>query len=196
MAGHEDRLPPGTPRVFGRIDRFTCECPRCGQLIHVHLDRPGQLRRSLSYKDPRDPPGAPKRPKTGGKFLMMYNPLTSRLTCPQCQRVFGVGLLLYPVAPRAAPSQPRDQRATWAQMLAIRQLAGGFFMDKATPITGDDSLNIAIDHECTCWLEDSQPPRMHYVQNCPIHGWLDQPGAEEVVEVKETVDLIKDEPDQ
>lgn len=177
---HLPSLPPGTPRVFGRIDRFTCECPRCGQLIQAHFDRPaGQIRRAQIQPSLKE--GAPGRVKP--RSTLTYNPLTSRLTCPQCNRVWGVGLLLYPVHPRSAPSQPMDQRPTFQQLLAMRQLAGGFFMDKAAPIKGVDSLNLAIDEECACWLENSTPPRMHYVAKCPIHGWLDQPGAEDIVEL-------------
>jgi len=174
-------IPPGTPRVFGRIDRFTCECPRCGQLIQAQFDRPAGKIRRQQIQTKVFHKYAKRVPKPHA--TLTYNPLTSRLTCPQCSRVFGVGLLLYPVHPRSAPSQPLDQRPTFQQLLAMRQLAGGFFMDKHRPIRGSDSLNIVSDEDCACWLENSTPPRMHYVARCPIHGWLDQPGAEEVVDV-------------
>ena len=121
--------------------------------------------------------------------------LDARLQCPQCSRIFGVGLLLYPVHPRTAPAQPSDQKATWQQMLAMRQLAGGFFMDKAQPIRGPEAMNLYVEQECTCWLEATEPPRLHQLASCPIHGWLDQPGAEEIVEPEETVRLIKPEPE-
>jgi hypothetical protein len=152
MSPRVPRVPPDTLRFFARIDRFTCECPRCGQIIQAHFDRAiGQIRREQAEN---------KRPARG--LRMTYNPLSSRLTCPQCRRTFGVGLLLYPVHPRATGRQPVDTRPTYQQLMDIRQQAGGFFVHQ--PKRGADPVNLAVEAECSC------PPRGRR-SDCPIHGW-------------------------
>lgn len=158
------RLPqlPSAFRLFARIDRFTTECPACGQLISAHFDRQiGRVRRALMRR--RQATGSTADPG------MQYNPLTSRLTCPQCGRVWGVGLLLYPVVPRSPPSQPYDQRPTWKQLLSLRQLATGFILEQ--PIRGSDSLNIVVEGSCTCVEVEG---RVRVTPSCPVHGWAEQ----------------------
>lgn len=156
-------LPAGALRLFGRIDRFTCECPACGQITHAHFDREvAKVRRKLVR------PKQQGRPDPG----MTYNPLTSRLRCPQCMRIWGVGLLLYPVVPRAAASQPYDQRPTWKQLLNLRQIHTGFLLEKK--VRGSDSLNVVVEQTCTCEeIEGAIRTR----PNCPVHGWEEQTRA-------------------
>lgn len=166
-------LPPGTRRFFGRIDRFTCECPRCGQILRAQLDQlVGQVRRTLARQAKAAPrPRAHSRKLDGSPAgqRLTYNPLTSRLVCPQCGQVFGVGLLLYPVRERDTGQQPYDQRPTYKQLLALRELAGGFFIDK--PIVGSDSMNIAVEGTCLCdWKAETLIP----CAVCPVHGWEEQ----------------------
>lgn len=149
-------LPPAL-RLFGRIDRFTCECPRCAQLIQAHFDKPvGQVRRQIAT-----------RKHHGGGARFTYNPLTSRLTCPRCHRTFGVGLLLYPVHERSQPQQPYDTQPTYRQLIALRQLGGGFILEK--PIKGRDSVNILVEGTCSCKFGRTY-------ENCPVHGWAEQLG--------------------
>jgi hypothetical protein len=156
-------LPAGTLRLFARIDRFTCECPRCQQLIVAHFDKPiGQVRRRLATKK-----------HSGGEHLT-YNPLTSRLRCPRCRRTFGVGLLLYPVHERSQPQQPYDTQPTYRQLIALRQLAGGFILQR--PIKGRDSVNILVEGTCRCLFGRTDP-------TCPVHGWEEQLGEQTPEEV-------------
>lgn len=146
------RLPaePGG-RFFARVDRFVCECPACGQLIHAYFDQKRQV------------VGRGRKPQRAR--AVVYNPITSRLTCPWCRRTWGVGLILYPLAPRRASRQPRDQRPSLAQLLELRR-RGGAWLGRSE-ITGADEVNQAITSECSCPEDLVGGLDMA----CPIHGW-------------------------
>jgi len=147
-----DHAPDGV-RFFARVDRFVCECPACGHLIHAYFDHPAKVRRQEAQ---RKRPSAPRR--------HVYNPLTSRVCCPLCRRIWAVGLILYPVARRAPSKQPTDQKPTYRQLLALRQYAGGILAEQVRQ--GDDAVNVAICADCTC--PDSYGA---WAPACPIHGW-------------------------
>lgn len=152
-------LPPDTLRLFGRIDRFTCECPRCAHLIRAQFKSVLQTRRKEVAR---------KHYSTNGDSApdaTIYNPLTQRLVCPACRVTFAVGLLLYPVADRVPAEQPYDTAPTWKQLLAIRHLSSAIFLDR--PIRGADSVNILVERECAC-------RGRQLVATCPIHGWREQ----------------------
>lgn len=148
------RLPrnPADPgqRFFAQINRFICECPKCGYLIHAYFD---QKTRTL----PRGGKPAPAR-------SCVYNPLSSRLTCPQCRRTWGVGLLVYPVAQRVQSRQPADQRPTLEQLLTLRSYGGGWL--SPTEIRGADEMNLVITAECVC-----PDVAGGLSMACPVHGW-------------------------
>ncbi len=150
------KLPAGSLRLFGRVDRFTVECPRCAQLISAHFDRRmpiGHVRRAEATK---------ARPSTRRNSKdLVYNPLTSRLCCPRCRRIWAVGLLLYPVHERSQGQQPDDTRPSWQQLLELRQLGGAFLANK--PIRGRDSVNLYVEAPCTC-------ERGRIAPDCPVHG--------------------------
>jgi hypothetical protein len=154
-------LPAGSLRIFGRIDRFTCECPKCGQLLRAAFERVI---------------GAERRKAAKGQHVRgAFNPLTSRLTCTRCGGVFGVGLLLYPVHARSAPDQPGDTKPTWKQLLALRSLTMAALLP--VPIKGRDSVNLAVEGICRC----GQDNRGHVIGDrvdptCPVHGWQEQLG--------------------
>lgn len=158
------RLPalPENQRFFARIDSFTCECPRCGHIIHARFDRPAsEVRRDqAALKRPAGTRG--DRGVTGLQRHLTYNPLTSRLHCPQCHRVFGIGLLAYPVAPRSTARQPEDSKPTYQQLLEIRRLAGGFLI--AQELRADQPVNVAVEVACDC-------PDRGSSRHCPVHGW-------------------------
>lgn len=160
-------MPEGSLRLFGRIDRFTCECPRCGEILRAHFSgKPvSHVRRAEAKKDrPTPAKGEGAKPAD----VTVYNPLTQRLQCTRCRRVFAVGLLLYPVGSHAAAQQPYDTKPTWQQLLAIRQLSNAaYFVDK--PIRGRDSVNLAVDGVCIC--KDGRIDRV-----CAVHGWDEQLG--------------------
>ena len=166
-----DTLPQGVLRFFARVDRFTCECPRCGQLIQAHFDRSS----GISVGEVRRKEAQRKTIKLRGRHLT-YNPLTSRLTCPRCRRLFAVGLLLYPVQERSRQQQPQDTQPTYKQLLALRQLQGGGFLVN-TPIRGRDSVNLAVQGTCTCTLVGRWDAlRVRPSSTCPVHGWEEQLG--------------------
>jgi hypothetical protein len=167
-------LPPAL-RFFGRIDRFTCECPRCAQLLRAHFDQESvaHVRRAEAGKRRPSPSGTMRKPAA----VQVYNPLTQRLTCTRCRRVWAVGLVLYPVHPRSQAQQPYDTRPTWKQLLELRQLStAAYFVDH--PIKGRDSVNLAIEGTCIC-----RDGRMDPV--CPIHGWEEQLGPKSPVALAE-----------
>lgn len=145
---HVPTAPPGT-RFFARVDRFHCECPSCGALIIAHKD--GTIGREHS---------ALKR-----RRATQYNPITSQLTCPECRRTYGVGLLLWPLQKGIRKTNlPADHQPTRRQLRQLAQYAYGIW---ALDVKRQgDSLNLAIDQECTCpQLEGGWRP------NCPVHGW-------------------------
>lgn len=142
---HQPDPPPG-PRVFGRIDRFHCECPHCGTLLYAGKDPAVHRRHSTP------PP---------------YNPLTSRLTCSGCQRVYGVGLLLWPMKPARSTGDPipKDHQPTRRQMAQLRQYATAIWAEQQK--RQGEALNVAVDQACGC-LPIALGGRDPF---CPIHGW-------------------------
>lgn len=153
-------LPPD--RFFARVDRFVCECPRCGLVIQVNWAQDTGDARELSWRRERRGRASQIRVKGDRSHDLIYNPLTSRLTCPACRVSFGIGLVAYPLVRRAPSRQPSDQKPTWQQMLALRQRSSGYL--SAEPIKGDDPVNVACVAECTC------PDTASWHTGCPIHG--------------------------
>lgn len=152
-------LPDNALRLYGRIDRFTVECPRCATLIRAAFKNIAQTRRQEAKKT------RPSAKDPGNPTVAVFNPLTQRLTCPQCRRVFAVGLLLYPVASRMNPGQPYDTAPTWKQLLEERQLCSAFILQQ--PIKGAASVNILVESACSCEGRALAP-------SCPVHGWSEQ----------------------
>lgn len=145
---------PGDPRqrFFARIDRFVCECPKCGELILAYFDSSPRARRFRKQKDRED----------GRTRASVYNPLTATVCCPGCRKAFGVGLLLWPLQERKQRKTPPDIKPTWKQLLELRRSGGGFMGDH--PIDGAEEVNAAIVADCLC-----QDGGLH--MGCPIHGW-------------------------
>lgn len=161
------RLPLGSLRLFARVDRFTCECPKCGQVLVATFERIGDVRRRLVQSS--RPVGKNR------KGTPLYNPVTQRLICHRCRRVWGIGLLIYPIAAKSMSYQPYDTAPTWQQLRAIRQLGNGTALTE--PIRGTDSVNILIEHTCECVIEGSaEAPITVYSPTCPVHGWEEQLG--------------------
>lgn len=145
---HAPATPPGT-RLFARLDRFHCECPQCGTLL-------------IASKDPKKASGYRA---VGHRAATQYNPLTSRLTCSNCRRVWGVGLVLWPVRQgRSSSTIPEDHRPTRKQLAQLRQYTVGIAPDQ--DICQGDPLNLAIDGECTCPDVEGG-----WRRSCPVHGW-------------------------
>jgi hypothetical protein len=143
---HQPTSPPGTP-FFGRIDKFHCECPNCATLIVAH-------------KDPSLKTATLTRLKHG---RTLYNPISSTLTCPQCRKTFGVGLLLWPIAPGGQRGPiPSDHQPTRRQLVELAKYSYGIWA--AEPRRQGEPFNVAVDGECTC------PPR-GWRPSCPVHGW-------------------------
>jgi hypothetical protein len=161
-------LPDGALRIFGRVDRFHCECPRCGELLRAYFGMTpvGQVRRAEAKSVKAHPRRSGRQPANRKTAVAMYNPLTQRLTCPRCKRRWGVGLLLYPVGERTQARQPYDTQPTWPQLLALRQTSTiAYMVDK--PLSGSDSVNILVEGECTC-----EGGRIN--ARCPVHGSEEQ----------------------
>jgi hypothetical protein len=144
---HQPTAPPGK-RFFARIDRFHCECPACGHLLIARSDS------ARAFKDRLY------------RSATLYNPVLSRVRCPGCHTVYGVGLLLWP-SPAGRPKLgeiPLDHRPTRRQLATLRQYAYGIWARE--PKRQGDELNVALDQECTCpQVEGGWAP------GCPVHGW-------------------------
>lgn len=154
-------LVPPADRFWARVDRFACECPACGYVISAALkEAPGPLRTAQAR---RHSGRAAVSSKARKWHQQVYNPLTARCCCPACRRVWAVGLVLYPVAPRCLSRQPSDTKPTWRQLLDLRQRAQGFLAEQA--IKGDQPVNIAAVLECTC-----PEVKGGWAPACPVHG--------------------------
>ncbi len=197
-------LPPDTVRCFARLDKFVVECPNCGQLLRAHLGgsvrdsgkqhelstavteysaRRRQLRQRVKYRPGEDPEDvtAPPRPLSlWPKLPETFNPLTQRLKCPHCGRVWVVGLLLYPVRLHTAHKPPEDTRPTYRQLVALRAMAGGWVM--AERKGGAEAVNVVVEGECGC--EAGQPA----LEGCPVHGRQPEAAAPEATEATEAVE--------
>lgn len=144
---HVPKSPDGT-RFFARVDRFHCECPACGTMIVAHKD--GRLGVEHSaYKRRR---------------ATQYNPIAAQLTCPGCRRVFGVGLILWPLQRGGRRATvPADHQPTRRE---LRALAGQAYGIWATEVKRQGAaLNLAIDAECKC-------PPGGWRGDCPVHPRL------------------------
>lgn len=152
---HQPTSPPG-PRFFGRVYAFDCECPRCGQLIIARDQSRSEARlRKQMYK------------KLKGHTS--YNPVLSRVRCGGCGRIFGVGLLFWPVKrpggrARKPALLPEDHKPNRRQLAMLRQYSHGIWAEAIT--RQGDSLNVAVDLECSCPEEEGG-----WAPACPVHGW-------------------------
>ena len=143
---HQPTAPPGS-RFFGRIDKFHCECPNCGQLI-------------VAAKDPKLESHSPRLKRRRGT---LYNPISSTLYCPGCRMGFGVGLLLWPLGRSGRKHAiPSDHKPTRRQLRDLAQYSYGIWTAEIK--RQGDTLNIAVDQECSC-------PEGGWREHCPVHGW-------------------------
>lgn len=160
-------MPRNRRRLFGRVDRFTVECPRCAEIIRAAFSNVGHSRRMEAARHRPTRGVGDERPRAEATI---YNPLTQRLTCPRCRQVFAVGLVLYRVRARTMAEQPHDSRPTWRQLLALRQLSSAVYLEESVhlhrAITGKDSVSILVESTCQC--VEGEPDAL-----CPVHGWVD-----------------------
>lgn len=86
-----------TQRLWARLTQgFQAECPACGGLIWPRLN-----------------PDA-------------WDLKRQRVTCPECMKVWAVGLVFWPVVNGANAGQPDDLEPNWWQLARLREEAGSF----------------------------------------------------------------------
>lgn len=144
---HVPTAPAGV-RFWARLDSFHCECPACGQVLIARRESRRQI------------------PKIKRRSIQ-YDPIASRLTCPACRRVFGVGLLLWPLRAGGRSSMhkiPADHKPTRRQLRQLAQYSYGIWTTEIK--RQGEALNLAIDAECTCPELDGG-----WRESCPVHGW-------------------------
>ena len=89
-------------RFFARLLAFDLECPACGAVYVI------------------------RKRTTGGK----WDPTTARFACTRvgCDRTFVLGMVAWPIGPRAASQPPEDQVPNLRQLAALRREGGGWWM--------------------------------------------------------------------
>ena len=128
-------VPPA--RLWAQLVPARLECPACGCLIWFGSGGPAAHRRA-------------------------YNRHTSRLTCPACQKVYVVGVLLWnvPEGGRSPRERHPDHELTLKQAAKARQLVG---FSTSLIARANDPVNRYLSGECCCWP-------LGWREECPIHG--------------------------
>jgi hypothetical protein len=126
-------------RFFARPESFTLECPRCGQIYQIRY----------------------------GQRQACWDPTISTFKCTNktgCDKVYIIGLVAWPVSPRAwIKSIPRDQVPHPRQLAQLRKEGGGWWMpdrerQRYEPIT-ESNLTLEPDRpERDDNAEETDPP--------------------------------------
>lgn len=122
MADNRPRIEKST-RFFARPESFTLECPRCGQVYRIQV----------------------------GKKAACWDPTTSLFRCTGkqgCNKVYLIGLLAWPVSPRAwIKGVPRDQVPHPRQLAQMRSEGGGWWLpdDAIQRYARVDESNITLE---------------------------------------------------
>ena len=162
----EPTRPPGT-RIFARVEQFIVECPVCGVLNYANV-APAVQRRRINYS--REGRPGRRAVRRGFKPGSSFNPFSSRLRCTICKTLYGVGLLLWPVAPSGGTvgiKQPADQYAStkqWRIWAEERERAISLCPEE--PKRMGEEMNLLIEGDCTC-----PPVPGGWAPGCPIHRW-------------------------
>lgn len=176
---HEPTAPPGIP-IFARVDRFHCECPTCGALIVGDVDPRRSQKRDILAKranleSPHAPGGRRRQSAPGGRRRQTsrerarqnrqypYNAYLQTLTCPYCDRVYVVGLLLWTLQRgswmKQAPADTIPTRRQLAQLRAHAESKWPWQMKRF-----GDPVNVSVTAPCSCPQPDGHDLA------CPIHG--------------------------
>lgn len=167
----QPHAPPGIS-IFARVDRFHCECPTCGALIVGDVDPRRSQKRDILAKranlesanarltSRRRKTSARERAKSNRKYP--YNAYLQSLTCPYCDRVYIVGLLLWsPQQGTWNQRAPADTLPNRRQLAELRAHAASKWPWQA--IRHGENVNVFVTTPCTCPQAGCDPA-------CPVHG--------------------------
>lgn len=157
---HVTTMPAGS-RFFARLDRFECECPKCGQVL-TPMTGTAHLPHYLKENRTRLRTVARHNPAHKHIRKLTWNPYTQRLHCPYCQSTFIAGLILWSVREGQWPplTPPPDAVPDPRQMLQLRSMARGWWaLDRRLR---DQEANIAAS--CSC-------PDRGTSRTCSLHGF-------------------------
>lgn len=126
MADNRPRIQAAT-RFFARPESFTLECPRCGLVYQIRM----------------------------GTKAEHWDHTTSQFKCTNkggCGIVYLIGLLAWPVSPRAwIKGAPRDQVPNVRQLAQLRKEGGGWWL------ADTDKQRYEIVHESNLTTEPQRP---------------------------------------
>ena len=117
-------------RLWGSVDAFRLACPGCQRIIAVRQDaRSANVRRQASKR----------MIATEGKA---YDQLSQTVQCPYCQKVMGIGLLVYDkgISGQRGRQRPADVKPTKRELIQLRNQHGGGWWSTEKH-TGDESVN-------------------------------------------------------
>ena len=117
-------------RVWGSVDAFRLACPGCQRIIAVRQDH-----RSL----PNRRQASNRMAKVEGKA---YDQLSQTVQCPYCQKVMGIGLLVYDkgISGQRGRQRPADVKPTKRELIQLRNQHGGGWWSTEKH-TSDDPVN-------------------------------------------------------
>ena len=131
-----------TDRFFARIKAFDISCPACGEVYTIGR---------------------------GSRSRKCWRPRESRFQCRKCGLTFVLGILAWPVSSGVKPSDHQPNRR---ESLALRQLGGGFWMNRKINENQNYDANVALRTGCTCRTDGSAGSARFIDEKCPIHGGI------------------------
>ena len=157
---HVPTMPPAS-RLWARLAKFECACPKCGEVITTEHDARQLPARMANTSRKRQ--AAKQYPRAPSVWDLVWNPHTQRLKCPSCGAAFTVGLTIFALRPgsRRILVAPPDTVPNAHERAELDRLGGAWYLE--SPYLAGQPVNLAIDTPCSC-------PEKGWLVTCAVHG--------------------------